>query len=295
MVKGANNDETNMTVVLVDCSFSAKKKRKNIESYAVYCAKVAKLEEDGLIEADQNPPAGFIDTFETSNGKKILSIVPHFCECPDKDECHPTKTNVWHQYRKPVYDTTIVPILEYKNYLVDPEYVKLLHSRVNGLIRSWRLAVDECCGSMHGIWGYPWKAVVDQYDWYKDKTEPIMEALSSFTLMPVSHMNTQAVVSTIRGITDDEQADFAIRLGQCKHIKIGVVRHIGKNNVSIVTIFDNNYKHKVAYGKKSIEDLGDDETSQETVFFDTSRFENIIVCPKSCECGGKSEHSICNK
>jgi hypothetical protein len=122
-----------------------------------------------------------------------------------------------------------------------------------------------------------------------------MEALSSFTLMPVSHMNIQAVVSTIHGISDDKQADFAIHLGQCKHIKVGVIYHVGKNNVSIVTIFDNNYKYKVAYGKKSIEDLGDYESTQEPVLFDTSRFENIIVCPDSCECGGKGDNSSCTK
>jgi hypothetical protein len=155
MVKGVNDHKSNKTVILVDCSFSAKKKPKDIENYALYCAKVVKLEEDGVIEADQNLLTGNIDTFETSTGKEILSVVPHFCECPDKDECHPIKTNVWHQYCKPVYDTTIIPILEYKNYLVDPQYVKLLHSHVNGLIRTWRLAVDECCNSMHRIWGYP--------------------------------------------------------------------------------------------------------------------------------------------
>jgi hypothetical protein len=205
-----------------------------------------------VICSDQDPPAGKKDRFTTSNGKEIVNIVPHFADCPDKDECHPKKPNVWHCYHKPVYDNTVMPIANYKNYLLDPVYIKILHSHVNGLIRAWHLAVDKCCSSMHNIWGYPWKAVSDQYDWYKTKTEPIMEALSTFQLMPVSHMNKVAVLSTISGIIDDKQADFAICLGQCKRIEITVVSHVGKNNVSIATIFDNNYKYKVAYGKSPL-------------------------------------------
>jgi hypothetical protein len=272
---------------LVDTSFSTKKKKREIECFAINRAEIAKLEDDGVICSDQDPPAGSEDTYTTSNDKEIISIIPHLSNCPNKDECHPNKPKVWHCYRKPIYDNTVVPIANYKNYLVDPCYIRMLHSHVNGLIRAWRIAVDECCKSMQGIWGYLWKAVMDQYDWYKNKTEPIMEALSTFDLMPVSHMNKKAVLSTISGITDEEQADFAIRLGQCKRIEIAVVRHVGKNNVSVVTIFDNNYKYKVAYGKRSIEDLIEEEESDAPVkLFDTSRFENIIVCPDSCECGG---------
>jgi hypothetical protein len=283
MVKTYKDDDFNTDVVLVDCSYSSGKKRKDMEKFSIYTAKVAKLEDDGVICKDQDPPAGKEDRFFTSLGKEIVSVVPHFCDCPDKDECHPTKPNVWHCYRKPVYDNTVVPMFQYNKYLLDPEYITILHSRVNGLIRAWRIAVDECCSSMFGIWGYPWKAVSDQYDWYKEKTEPIMEALSTFKLMPISHMNKRAVLSIVRGITDDEQADFAIRLGQCKRIEIAVVRHTDKNNVSIVTIFDNDYKYKVAYGKKTIEDLHTDEVKK-PVLFDTSRFDNVVACSNTCEC-----------
>jgi hypothetical protein len=311
MVKTNNSKHFNTKVDLVDCSYSKKRKKMDIEYFSLYEAKVAALEDDGVICRNQNPPAGAKDKFTTSNGVEIVSIVPHFTECPDLDECHPNKPNVWHEYRKPVFDNTIVPMLDYHNYLVDPEYIKLLHSRVNGLIRAWRIAVDECISSMHCMYGYSWKALSDQYDWYKTQTEPIMEALSSFHLMPISHMNARAAQSLIRGINCDEQADFAIRLGQCKRIGIAVIRHTDKNNVSIVTIFDQDYKYKVAYGKISIEDLRDEEpekpiklgrsrlrekVSENPVnLFDTSKYENIIVCPKSCECGGKGEHSICNK
>ncbi len=53
--------------------------------------------------------------------------------------------------------------------------------------------------------------------------------------------------------------------------------------MSNVTISDNNYKYKVAYGKKSIEDLNE-EVSNEPVKFDTSRFEDVAVCVQPCEC-----------
>jgi hypothetical protein len=209
----------NTKVDLVNCSHLKKRKKKEIKHFSMYRAKVAALKVDGIISRNQNPPPGGKDKFVTSNGVEIISIIPHSTECPDLDECHPKKPNVWHEYRKPVYDNTIVPILEYHNYLLDPEYIKLLHSRVNCLIRAWRLAVDECISSMHYIWGYSWKNISDQYDWYKTKTKPIMEALSSFHLMPISHMNAKAAQSVIREINDDEQADFAICLGQCKQLE----------------------------------------------------------------------------
>jgi hypothetical protein len=273
MVK-TNSKHLNTKVDIVDCSYSKKRKKTEIEFFLIYEAKVAALEDDGVICRNQNSPTGAKDKFVTSNGVEIVSIIPHCTDCPDLDECHPNKPIVWHEYRKPVFDNTIVPMLDYHNYLLDPAYIKLLHSRVNGLIRAWRIAVDQCISSLHGVWGYSWKALSDQYDWYKTMTEPIMEALSSFHLMPVSHMNAKAVQSLIREINDDEQAVFAICLGQCKQIGIAVIWHIDKNNVSIVTIFDQDYKYKVTYGKKSIEDLRDEE-SEKPIKLGRSRFDGV--------------------
>jgi hypothetical protein len=44
------------------------------------------MEDEGVNCSEQDPPAGNKDKYTTSIGKKIVRIVPHFCECPGKDE-----------------------------------------------------------------------------------------------------------------------------------------------------------------------------------------------------------------
>jgi hypothetical protein len=86
-------------------------------------------------------------------------------------------------------------------------------------------------------------------------TDAMMVGLSKFKLFPVTVLNSYALVDLIKGVEDEEKADFVLQMANCHFCEVAIIRHIEKNNVSIVTIYYNNNKHKVAYGKGAIQDL----------------------------------------
>jgi hypothetical protein len=73
-------------------------------------------------------------------------------------------------------------------------------------------------------------------------------------------MNIMSVVELVVGIDDEEQADFTASLARCQTVQIAVVRHLDTNDCSVVTIFDNSYARKVAYGKGIFPDFSDKDT-----------------------------------
>jgi hypothetical protein len=83
----------------------------------------------------------------------------------------------------------------------------------------------------------------------------MQEGLSKFSVMPVSHLNHTAVMKLVEGVNREEEVDLIINLGKSVNIEVGVVRDKDHNNVSIVTIFDQDSAQKVAYGKIFVEDL----------------------------------------
>jgi hypothetical protein len=83
-------------------------------------------------------------------------------------------------------------------------------------------------------------------------------------LIRVGLLNHEAVIKLIDGIDDEEMADLAINLLSCKTCKIAIVRYDKLSNCSIVKIFDENNKHKVACGKKKLEGLNIKEGERNT-------------------------------
>jgi hypothetical protein len=84
---------------------------------------------------------------------------------------------------------------------------------------------------------------------------PVIIGLDKLKLISVGLVNIEAVIELVDGVENEEMADFVINLCRCKCCKFALVRHDKLNNCSVVTIFDNNNKSKVAYGKKAIKDL----------------------------------------
>jgi hypothetical protein len=79
-----------------------------------------------------------------------------------------------------------------------------------------------------------------------------MIGVSKFKMISVGLLNKEASMELVEGVNNKEKADFVINLGKFRSCNIAVIRHDEYNNISIVTIFDDNYKHKVAHGKKNI-------------------------------------------
>jgi hypothetical protein len=123
------------------------------------------------------------------------------------------------------------------------------------MIKQWKMLVLDIIKEMEDEWEYSFFAFREQYHWAKTELDPVVMGLSKFKLISVGLLNIEAVIELVDGVENEEMADFVINLCRCKTCEIALIRHDALNNCSVVTIFDGNNKQKVAYGKKSIEDL----------------------------------------
>jgi hypothetical protein len=115
--------------------------------------------------------------------------------------------------------------------------------------------VEEAISDLQIDWEFSYKAIKDQLNWINSRVELMQEGLLKFSVMPVSHLNHTAVMKLVEGVKREEEVDLIINLGKSVNIEVGVVRDKDHNNVSIVTIFDQDSAQKVAYGKIFVEDL----------------------------------------
>jgi hypothetical protein len=153
-----------------------------------------------------------------------------------------------------VLGRTVVSVKNYKNHLTDPEYVTVQHQKVIGMIKKWKMLVLDIIKEMEDEWEYLFFAFSEQHDWAKTQLDPVIIGLSKFKLISVGLLNINAAIELVDGVENEEMADFVINLARCKCCKIALIRHDKLNNCTIVTIFNNNNKKKVAYGKKEIKD-----------------------------------------
>jgi hypothetical protein len=239
--------------IIIDNTWSKKRKQKEIENFSKYAVRRAQLEEV-IGEIVQTPPAGTKETKKTKFGE-VSSIVPHVKIGHAVGEGYCLQPSIWHAVHYPATGVTAVPLKKYVNYLKDPEYITFAHERVIGMMQQWVECVQETVKDLREDWDYSWSAVKDQYNWATNWTDAIMTGLSKFKLFPVTVLNSRAVIQLIDGVQDEEKADFVLQMANCYFCEIAVIRHIESNNVSIVTIYDNNNKHKVAYSKGEIKDL----------------------------------------
>jgi hypothetical protein len=246
-------DDFNTTLTRIDCTPSKKRKQASIDKYTNYALR-KHLRESEYGERVQRPPSGKHQDEQTELGK-IESFVPIIRGGYGEGTIHWYKPSIWHLVKKPYLGGTTIPLKLYNKYLTDTEYVVLEHKKLIGMMREWKLTVLESIKELEEEWGYSWQATRDQYKWCQDYITPMMIGIQNFKLIPVGCLNKQTVISLVDGIDEEEKADLVINMGKCEKYEIACVRHDRENNCSIITIFDDNHKHKVAYGKKQIINL----------------------------------------
>jgi hypothetical protein len=267
------------TPVIIDKTLSRKKKQQNFDKYAHVAVKRRKKDEanDAMV---QKPPAGTVQTTETVFGI-VKGIVPHIQNGRDVGTGGTLEPSVWHELSHSETGTTEVPYRNYKNYLKDPEYIEFVHKRVIGMIKAWVQCMEETVNDLQQEWDYSWDAVMDQLYWARRLTDAMMVGLSKFKLFPVTVLNLRAIVELVEGVDDEEKADLVLNLANCKLCEVAIIRNMETNNVCIVTIYDHNNNHKVAYGKGSIKDLTHLEPSDGgVVVLETRKISAVRALPK---------------
>jgi hypothetical protein len=146
---------------------------------------------------------------------------------------------------------TVVKMKNYNKHYVDPEYVTIQHQKLIGMMKQWKMLVLDIIKEMEDEWKFSWFTFRDQHNWAKTCLDPVMIDVSKFNMIFIGLLNIEAVIELVLdGVDNEEKADFIIKLAKCKCCEIALIRHGHLNNCNIVTIFDENNKQKIAYGKK---------------------------------------------
>jgi endoglucanase Acf2 len=127
------DDDFDTTAVIIDNSWSKKRKQKEIDNFSKYAVQRAQLEE-AVGEYVQTPPAGTVESKETACGK-VTGIVPHVKIGHAVGEGYCLQPSIWHAIHHTCTRITAVPFRKYRGYLKDPEYIELVHKRVIGMIQ----------------------------------------------------------------------------------------------------------------------------------------------------------------
>jgi hypothetical protein len=124
-------------VTLFDFSKKWQKHQKlaDINDFANHPVKQTKLKESGIINLNQNPPAGTVQSSTTNTGKLVQCIVLHVWTENSRAECYKLQPSIWSVLHKPFYDGTVIHMSGYINHLVDPVYTKVEHQKINGLLQ----------------------------------------------------------------------------------------------------------------------------------------------------------------
>jgi hypothetical protein len=199
----------------------------------------------------QSPRAGTVEHNACSLGH-VVSIVPRVDlntnQPPTLSKRRPT---VLVELKQPVFGWNVVKV---QKHYIDPEYVAVQHQKLIGMMKQWRTLVLDIIKEMEDEWEFSWFTSKVQHNWAKTCLDPVMMGISKFNMVFIGLLNIEAVIELVDGVFNEEKADFIIKLAKCKSCEIALIRHNHLNNCTIVAIFDEDSKQKIAYGKKEIKD-----------------------------------------
>jgi hypothetical protein len=249
------------TALIIDCSASRKRKQEELEKYTAYAVEMKAKEENS--GETQSPAPGTLEYIPTTAGR-IVSIVPLIDLNRSQSGVAKKRPTVLCELKHPKLGGTVVPVKNYSKHYVDPDYVSVDHQKLIGMIKQWKMVVLDIIKEMEEEWEYSWFAFKEQHNWAKTQLDPLMVGISKFSMVSIGLLNAEAVMDLVQGIDDEEKADFVIKLARCKCCEIALVRHDHLNNCSIVTIFDEDNKRKIAYGKKEIKDYSSPKNNKKS-------------------------------
>jgi gamma-glutamylcyclotransferase (GGCT)/AIG2-like uncharacterized protein YtfP len=165
------------------------------------------------------------------------------------------KPNEWMSANNPDMGETTIPVRRYTNYLSDKEYVSLVHDKLKGKVFQWRKYCLQYLKELRQQHLLPETALRTQLNFVKFDSLRILKGINHLKSVPIDIMSEEAILKYVPGVDDIEKAHFVHKMATCHKFTIAIVFHDSQNNVSIVTIFNDDSKHFYAYGKQHIECL----------------------------------------
>jgi hypothetical protein len=201
-------------------------------------------------------PGDRIQDVEVGRNFKTNIVLPEVYHPHAKEYCYlGGKPNEWMSANNPDMGLSTIPVRGYTNYLSDKDYVSLVHDKLKGKIFKWRKYSLQYLKELRQQHSLPETAIRNQLNFVKFDCLRLLKGINRLKCVPIDIMSEEAILKYVPGVDDMEKAHFVNKMATCHKFTLAIVFHDSQNNVSVITIFDDDSKHFYAYGKQHIECL----------------------------------------
>jgi hypothetical protein len=163
--------------------------------------------------------------------------------------------NEWMTVTDPSLGETKIDIKNYTNHLKDPHYITLTNDVIKGKLQEWRTNSIQLLRKMHSEHMLPICAVRQQINFARFEVAKIIKGINLLKSVPISIMSEKAIQTYVQGVNDREKAQLVYSMANTRRFTVSVCNHDHQNNVSVVTMYNDNINELFAYGKQTIKDL----------------------------------------
>ena len=138
----------------------------------------------------------------------------------------------------------------YTNHMTDPDYIHRIHAKVNGKLNKWRELTLEISDKLKAMKLFREDNLLAQKKWAYKVIMDVMAGLSKLKNVPVTILNLECIMESIRGVEDEEVASFLYNMARCTKFVLVAVPYESEMDAEIITVFDDRQDaSKAAYGK----------------------------------------------
>lgn len=159
---------------------------------------------------------------------------------------------VWVECKMYQPKVSLFPCKGHGEHLTNPALVKDLHAWLNGMLYRWRESALDLLKEVLNDDNSPYEKghVRSQYNFAKQDVLRAMGGIAEFHTFPVHILSKMSLCSMIKGIDNDEMADFVLRMSRSRLFSIIALPRIKEKVFDMATRFDMDNEVKKVYGGK---------------------------------------------
>lgn len=161
---------------------------------------------------------------------------------------------VWVEAKMYQPKTCLFPCKGHGEHLTNPALVKDVHSWLNGMLYRWRQSAMDLLRMVLEDPKSPFEKnyVRAQYNFASLDVLKAIAGIAEFTTFPVHILSKMTLVSMIKGIDNDEMADFVLRMSRSRLFTLMALPKFKTKRFDMATRFDMDNEQRIIYGVKRI-------------------------------------------
>jgi hypothetical protein len=145
--------------------------------------------------------------------------------------------------------STSVLMSGYTKHLQCPEYIRNRNAQVNGRITRWRTGTLKLLEQVEQSGLYLVEDYENQYKFADKIIGKLQECLNEVKVFPIDILNKEALLQYVRGVDDEEVADFTYKIANCQTFCLITISESNFRSFQVITRFNGDNSTKTAYGQ----------------------------------------------